>query len=324
MNFISARPAISTSIGVIGVGSLYLFWRWYSNRERIPSNWRQVGVLNDLMCFPIKSCGIIREQAMECSELGLKIDWLYDRGFVIVNLAGNFVSARLHPKLVLIKPSMSKDELILTVPNGESFTIKYKDIIEKPVSKVTLWGQEMKGMDCGDDVAGFLSKYILDEDTGLRMVHYPTECGNMRRSRIRAIVRDNDSGAFPDLTSYCLMNESSIDDLNTRMDGFKTDPQNFRPNFVVKGAQPLEEDHWQWVRIGDVVFKVVKQCTRCVLTTVDWKTGVKNENGEPLATLKKYRMIGVKKHDTGSPVMGIHLTLRKAGTVQLSDPVYVA
>lgn len=58
------------------------------------------------------------------------------------------------------------------------------------------------------------------------------------------------------------MNESSIDDLNTRMDGFETDSQNFRPNFVVKGAQPLEEDHWQWVRIGDVVFKVVKYCTR--------------------------------------------------------------
>lgn len=76
-------------------------------------------------------------------------------------MSGNFVSARLHPKLVLIKPTINKEELILTVPSGESCTIKYKDIIEKPVSKVTLWGQEMKGIDCGDDVAGFLSKLDL-------------------------------------------------------------------------------------------------------------------------------------------------------------------
>lgn len=35
-------------------------------------------------------------------------------------------------------------------------------------------------------------------------------------------------------------------------------------------------------------------------------------------------MIGVKPHDKGSPVMGIHLVLRKSGNVHLSDTVYVA
>ena len=57
-------------------------------------------------------------------------------------------------------------------------------------------------------------------------------------------------------------------------------------NFVVKGAEVLEEDYWDWVKIGKTIFRNVKPCTRCIFTTVDPETGKKNPKVEPLKTLK--------------------------------------
>jgi len=64
-----------------------------------------------------------------------------------------------------------------------------------------------------------------------------------------------------------IVNEASVADLNSRLpEG--TPPctaLHFRPNFVVKGITGLkayEEDNWQWVKIGETVFQVVKPCTR--------------------------------------------------------------
>lgn len=60
-------------------------------------------------------------------------------------------------------------------------------------------------------------------------------------------------------------------------------------NFVIKGATTAyEEDKWDWVKIGDVVMRNIKPCTRCILTTVNPETGKKDAKVEPLKTLKTY------------------------------------
>lgn len=63
----------------------------------------------------------------------------------------------------------------------------------------------------------------------------------------------------------------------------------FRPNLVVEGSAAFAEDDWKRVRIGDVEFRVVKPCSRCILTTIDPQTGERSADREPLATLQKYR-----------------------------------
>lgn len=68
-----------------------------------------------------------------------------------------------------------------------------------------------------------------------------------------------------DATSYMLMNQASVDDLNSRLpnDCGVVQPLQFRPNFVVKGPEPFAEDKWKWVRIADsAVFRAVRPCTR--------------------------------------------------------------
>lgn len=104
----------------------------------------------------------------------------------------------------------------------------------------------------------------------------------------------NFQGIYPDATSYCLINEASVADLNTRLDDSVV-PHVFRPNFVVRGADAYDEDNWDWVKVGQVIFRNVKPCTRCIFTTVDPETGIKNPKVEPLTTLKGYKNFFLRK-----------------------------
>ncbi len=61
----------------------------------------------------------------------------------------------------------------------------------------------------------------------------------------------------------------------------------FRPNLVVDGSPPWEEDGWRRVRVGDAEFRVVKGCDRCAIPTTDEVTAVRRK--EPTYTLAQHR-----------------------------------
>lgn len=95
-------------------------------------------------------------------------------------------------------------------------------------------------------------------------------------------------GLYSYLASYLLLNQDSVDDLLNRIDDPTISVRNFRPNIVVEGTKrkPFAEDTWEWIRIGEVVFRNVRPCTRCMVTTINPDTAVKTSSGEPLKTLK--------------------------------------
>ena len=66
----------------------------------------------------------------------------------------------------------------------------------------------------------------------------------------------------------------------------------FRPNLIVRGAAAFAEDSWRRVRVGEVEFRVVSSCIRCVLTTIDPVTAVRTK--EPLVSLARHRKFGGK------------------------------
>ncbi len=68
--------------------------------------------------------------------------------------------------------------------------------------------------------------------------------------------------------------------------------EQFRPNLVVSGASAREEDRWKVIRIGDVVFDVVKPCSRCIFTTVSPEKG-KTSGRRTIKTLQSFRTAGI-------------------------------
>ena len=91
----------------------------------------------------------------------------------------------------------------------------------------------------------------------------------------------------------------------------------FRPNLVFRGGAPYDDDTWEDFQIGDVVFRAVRGCGRCVLTTIDQQTAIKNPVGDPLRTLATYRQT------EGSTLFGQNVTGPLAGHLRVGDAVRV-
>jgi uncharacterized protein YcbX len=100
---------------------------------------------------------------------------------------------------------------------------------------------------------------------------------------------DDDIVSFADGYPLLLIGSASLAALNQRLQR-PVAMDRFRPNLVVDTTTPFIEDSWSQVRIGDTRFEVAKRCARCVFTTVDPATGEVDADGEPLRTLRGFRL----------------------------------
>jgi uncharacterized protein YcbX len=116
------------------------------------------------------------------------------------------------------------------------------------------------------------------------------------------------STCFPDLMPILVGCESSIEELNSRLEkaeGLNIDIVRFRPNIVVKGHKPWDEDRWKTLAITPssssssslraITLDVTQRCARCRVPNVDPETAEENSK-EPWDTLVKYRRVdeGIK------------------------------
>ena len=127
---------------------------------------------------------------------------------------------------------------------------------------------------------------------------------------------ESDVVSFADGFPLLLISEASLDDLNGRL-AHPVTMMHFRPNVVVSGCAAFDEDQWREVQIGEATFRLVKRCSRCILTTIDPQTGEKAKDGEPLRTLKTYRRDGTKV------MFGQNLLVAEGGAVRVGDRVSV-
>ena len=88
----------------------------------------------------------------------------------------------------------------------------------------------------------------------------------------------------------------------------------FRPNIVVRGCAPYDENKWNVVRSGDLTFGCATTCLRCVITSIDQQTGI-GQGAEPLRTLATYR----RAPDGNGVMFGQYLIHSGAGTLRVGD-----
>lgn len=262
----------------------------------------------------------------DCAVLGPESGQIRDRVFMVTRLDGEMVSSRTYPKMVLIAPKIEGNILTITAPDMPSFRIDIDKLHESvKLMKVKLWTDRFECVDCGDEAAKWFSKCILGTDEGFRLAFYPS-------SMPKPVIEDKkylfeqaqpiDTGSLHDETSFMLMNQASFDDLNKKVEK-PVGPLQYRPNLVVKGAKPWEEDNWSWIKIGGTVFRNVQPCIRCISTLVDPVAGTRDPQQQPLKTLNTFRKF--EKIATNGPVFGIHLALRGyPGSVKMGDEVFVA
>ena len=230
--------------------------------------------LVDLAVYPLKGGHGISLDTGVLDRRGLR----HDRRWMAVMPDGRFITQRTHPRLALVRPSLTADSLRFDAPGLSSLETPLAP--EGPRRDVVVWNDRCSAVDV-PAVGAWLSE-LLGEPVGV--VHMPDDADRMAEPRGRAA---GTPVSFADAYPFLLTTTASLDELNSRL----AEPlpmTRFRPNLVLAGGAPFDEDRWQTVQIGELLFDLVKGCARCAVTRVDQETG-EITGPEPLRTLATFR-----------------------------------
>lgn len=260
--------------------------------------------LTGLYVYPVKSARGIALDRARVTEHGL----LHDRRFMIVDEAGTFITQRELPSLAKLVTALDGDSLTLSWSGLGTEQVPLR-VAAGPLRRVRVWHDEVDAIDLGSEVARFLSAAL---GVTASLVYMPD---STVRVPSLEYAKETDRVAFADGFPYLFASESSLADLNGRLEAHV--PMNrFRPNLVVSGAEAYAEDTWRELRVGGLRFEIVKPCGRCVITTTDQTLG-ERAGTEPLASLARYRRW------RGEAVFGQNAVARDVGTLALGAEVRV-
>jgi len=194
--------------------------------------------------------------------------------------------------------------------SNSGFIISFeKESIPFPIApqgekiNVDVWGDAILGEEVSPEVSRWISHRI---GLNVKLV---------KNVQLRDVANSNHQIPFSDSGPYLLTSYSSLDLLNSKLEEpVKMD--RFRPNIVVEGFDPHEEDTWKKIRIGDCVFEILKPCSRCKLPNVNQQTGVADR--QLFQSLSQYR-----KTENGTVNFGVLLTLENESRLEVENAVSI-
>ncbi|WP_246535308.1 MOSC domain-containing protein [Litoribacter ruber] len=259
--------------------------------------------LKDIYIYPVKSLGGIRLHKATVDIKGFE----NDRRWMVVDDNGQFITQRRFPHMALLQPEFTQSGLRIYHKKALN---KYVEVPFSPVTgkkiQVTVWDDSLMAEIVCPEVDKWLSE-ILDINCHLVKMDEKAD-----RPISEKYAINDETVSFADSMPYMVIGQSSLDDLNGRLEE-KVEMDRFRPNLVFEGGAAFEEDTWQVVQIGECMFQVTKPCARCVMVTIDQQTAEKGK--EPLKTLSSYRLEGQKI------LFGQNMIAVSLGEIEVGDPV---
>lgn len=260
--------------------------------------------IESLHLYPLKSGSAIDVLSARVEPEGLA----GDRTMMVTDLSGECLTSREFPALLTLRCLIDGDEIILMGPGARPYVFSRVALRQTANRAARVWGDEVAVLDAGDPAADWLSRFL---GHSCRLV-----LKGPQTYRPLAL-KPGHAVSFADTAPLLLIGKSSVDDLNEHLET-PAEMTCFRPNVVVSGTLPFDEDGWGSIRIGGVEFDVAGGCDRCVVTTLDPQSGEARTDREPLATLAKRR-----RGQDGKPYFGRFLVPRQSGRIFVGDAVEV-
>ena len=243
---------------------------------------------------PVKSLGLHCPGKVHVGPAGI----VEDRRLHVIDRNGRLLTQRQMSELVQIKAEYQPEPecLWLHFPDGTT--------LEGPLdSGEPVITRMFGGFVRGRTILGDWSKALSDF------------CGQPV-----TLVKSEGPGQSFDEYPLSLMSQASIDEL-ARQPGANPglDCRRFRPNLLIEGCEPHEEDTWldQVVLVGEELrLRIVARDPRCAITTHDPETGKTD--------MDTIRLILNYRPNPMAAYFGVYGVVKQPGTVSEGDPVLLA
>ncbi|MFJ8450178.1 MOSC domain-containing protein [[Kitasatospora] papulosa] len=267
--------------------------------------------LGAVFVHPVKSLAAVAADEAAVEPWGLD----GDRRWMLIDAENRVVTQRQQPRMAQLSAEvLPGGGVVLSAPGSPSLAV------EVPGSGCSVVA-ELHRSKVEVTVAAGAAHAWFGAHLGaeVRLVHL--DAPSHRRPVDPEFGRPGETVSLADGYPLLLTTSASLDALNAWValgDLAEEGPlpmDRFRPNVVVDGTAPWAEDGWKRIAIGEVVFRVVKPCGRCVVTTTDQRTAERGR--EPLRTLARHRRDG--KH----LLFGQNMIPESTGAVRVGGPVRV-
>jgi uncharacterized protein YcbX len=240
---------------------------------------------------PVKGTTLLHPERVELTSIGIP----GNRRYWLIDERGALLSGSDHGPLVRVRAEAHGDRLQVTFPDGRHLD-----------GEGTLVGEAVVTDFYGRAVPGHVVVGPFSE-----------VWSSLVGSPVR-LVRGDEDGDGPDEMPLTLVSYASVRSL-AEGGGHDADldPRRFRINLELEGCEPYEEDSWDGrrVRIGGAVVRVDGQIPRCVVTTQDPATGLKDWD-----TLKQIAAQRPQIAGGGLP-FGMYAVVETPGMAAVGDPV---
>lgn len=232
----------------------------------------------------------------------------YDRRWMLVDSNNRFLSQRELAPMALLRVSIQTNGLLVThIVSQKQILIPFEPQT-KQFGQFTVWDDTCAGQYVSAAADAWFSAILEYE---CRLVYMPDDS---QREVDTKYAPQKRLTSFSDAFPFLLIGQSSLDDLNARLD-VEIPINRFRPNIVFTGGQPYAEDTMAKFTIGNIQFNGSKLCARCNIPTIDQDTSIAAK--EPTRTLAKYR------RSKNNVYFGQNLVHSGEGMINVGDAIEV-
>jgi len=248
-------------------------------------------LIQEINVSPVKSFGLAKADVVNVGMSGIE----EDRRLFLIDNRDRLVTQRDVGRLTQLKADYrsEQDRFCLDIPGADRMEGQLET--GEPVT-TKLWGRDVTGL-------------VVTGDWGNALSHF---CGQTVR-----LVLSSAPGQCFDEYPISLLSQASLEMLNGQGDvSVDLDVRRFRPNFLIGGCEPHEEDTWlgQTIQIGhEMLLHVVARDPRCVITCLDPDTG--DADFETRGLITRYRP------SSGTAYFGVYGIVERAGDVSVGDKV---
>lgn len=262
--------------------------------RRAPGTLWAMPTVARLNATPVKSTRLNHPHELRIEPFGP----VGDRDFFFVDERGTRFSAMAKAPMLLVSAvhDDAEDELAFSFPDG----------------------RVVRGPAAGDGDA--LTVDFYGRPVTAHIVSGPwTETFSSYAGVPTRLARADRHGAGTDVEPVTIVSLASVEELARQGERPGLDAGRFRMTIELEGCEPHEEDSWDGlrIRVGGVELAVGEQVPRCVVTTLDPDTGVRDFPA--LSVISRYRGVPPKT----SPPFGVYARVVTPGVVRVGDGVVV-